>query len=325
MKGSQMTCLNDKRTSSYGLTLVELLVSLFVVGILVSLLLVAVQSTRESARKLTCVGNLRQIAIGISNYVSTYNVFPPGGMENGFSTHVRILPYVGLTPIHDLVDYSSITGRLQFVNKLTYDTPPIYFCPSETIVPGWRGLNTQTSYVGVFGGGIDGRENGVFVTVNDGRFVKPAYIVDGLSNTLLFIETSSFGLETADNIPGVPLQSRIFNMPRNYILPDDIEQFHTDCTDLSVGTQISFSLGGEWPNGSTGLTRLSCIFPKLPRNCMNRGSSTDALYTPSSVHPGAFTVVLADGAVRRFSDSIDTDIWRGLGTRDGGEVVTVPD
>ena len=318
-----MLRLDYKKTSSNGLTLIELLVSLVIVGILASLLLVAVQGTRESARKLTCVGNLRQIGIGVANYVSTYNVFPPGGMENGFSTHVRILPYVELSSVHDLVDYS--LGEIDFYKKFTFDTPAIYLCPSEAVIDDWRGLNTQTSYVGVYGGGVGGQQNGLLVTVSNGRFVKSAQITDGLSNTLLCVETNSFSLQTADNIPGVPLQSRIFNMPRNYILPDELGQFYADCTDLSIGTQSPFSLGGEWSDGSTGTTRLSCIYPKLPRNCLNRGSSTDALYTPSSVHPGAFTVVLADGAVRRFSDSIDTDIWRGLGTRDGGEIVAVPD
>lgn len=92
--------------SRRGLTLVELLVSLAIVGILASLLLVAVQSTRESARKLTCVGNLRQIGIGLSNYLSTYNSFPPGGFENGYSTHIRLLPFVDLPAIHDLIDYN---------------------------------------------------------------------------------------------------------------------------------------------------------------------------------------------------------------------------
>lgn len=314
-------CARD--LSRRGLTLVELMVSLVIVGILASLLLVAVQSTRESARKLTCVGNLRQIGLGMSNYVSTYNAFPPGGFENGYSAHVRILPFVDLPAIHDLFDYSAELDEES--ESLRFDTPAIYCCPSERVIENLRGVNTQTSYVGVFGGGTENRQSGLLITVSDGRFIKPSHVTDGLSNTLVFVETASFSLGSADDISGVPLRSRSFNMPQHYRLPDDIEQFHADCNDLSIGTQTHLSLGGRWLHCSTGLTRMSCIFPKLPRNCMNLGSTTDALYTPSSVHPGAFTVVLADGAVRRFSDSIDTEIWRGLGTRDGGEVVTVPD
>jgi prepilin-type N-terminal cleavage/methylation domain-containing protein len=310
---------------SKGLSLIELLVSLAIVGVLVSLLLVAVQGTRESARKLTCVGNLRQIGLGVSNYVSTYNTFPPGGSDNGYSSHVRILPYVELDAIHDLIDYNYSYVVNEGSEKLNLESPSLFRCPSEMVTTTRLGLITQTSYVGVFAGGTSDRQSGLLITVLDGRFVRPSDVTDGFSNTLLFVETSSFGLETAEDVPGVPLRSRSFRMPRHYILPDDIDQFYADCNNLAIGTQTSLSLGGKWLDGSTGLSRLSCIFPNLPRNCMNRGSTTDALYTPSSVHPGAFTVVLADGAVRRFSDSIDTDVWRGLGTRDGGEIVAVPE
>jgi hypothetical protein len=186
-------------------------------------------------------------------------------------------------------------------------------------------LITQTSYVGVFAGGIEDRQNGLLITIGDGQFVKSSQVIDGLSNTLLFIETGSFGRETVDDIPGVPLRSRSYDMPRAYRFPIDVDQFFADCNDLTVGTQNILSLGGSWMDGSTGVTRMSCVFPNLPRNCMNYGSTVNALYTPSSVHPGAFTVVLADGAVRRFSESIDTEIWRGLGSRDGGEVFTIPE
>jgi prepilin-type N-terminal cleavage/methylation domain-containing protein len=309
--------------SRRGLTLVELLVSLAIVGILASLLLVAVQSTRESARKLTCVGNLRQIGIGLSNYLSTYNSFPPGGFENGYSTHIRLLPFVDLPAIHDLIDYNYELDEDS--ESLRFDTPAVYLCPSERVVENLRNVNTQTSYVGVFRGGSEDRENGLLITVIDGRIIKPSHVVDGLSDTLVFVETASFSLSDFEDISGVPLRSRSFRMPRHYALPTDLEQFFADCNDLSIGTQTQLSLGGRWLHCSTGLTRMSCISPKLPRNCMNLGSTVRALYTPSSVHPGAFTVVLADGAVRRFSESIDTEIWRGLGTRDGGEVVTVPD
>jgi prepilin-type N-terminal cleavage/methylation domain-containing protein len=311
--------IRDRR----GLTLVELVVSLVIIGILLSLLLVAVQGTRESARKVTCVGNLRQIGLGVANYVSTHNAFPPGGLENGYSAHVRILPFVDLPTIHDLIDYSHDLDENS--ESLRFGTPAVYCCPSEPVVENLWGVNTQTSYVGVFGGGPENRQSGLLVTVTDGRFIRPSHVTDGLSNTLLFVETASFGLGTADDISGVPLRSRSFNMPRHYYLPDDVEQFRADCNDLSIGTQTHLSLGGQWLPSSTGLTRMSCIFPNLPRNCMNLGSTVRALYTPSSVHPGAFTVVLADGAVRRFSESIDIQIWQGLGTRDGGEIVTVPD
>jgi prepilin-type N-terminal cleavage/methylation domain-containing protein len=232
-----------------GLTLVELLVSLAIVGILASLLLVAAQGARESARKVTCVGNLRQIGLGVSNYVSTYNAFPPGGFDNGYSTHVRLLPFVDLPAIHDLIDYNHELDEDS--ESLRFDTPAVYRCPSERVFKNSWNVNTQTSYVGVFGGGTESRESGLLVTVTGRRFIKPSYVTDGLSNTLVFVETASFSLGTPDDIAGVPLRSRSFNMPRHYIMPDDIEQFFADCINLSIGTQTHLSLGGEWLPSST--------------------------------------------------------------------------
>ncbi len=74
-------------------TLIEILVVIFIVGLLTALLLPAVQSSREAARRIVCVNNLKQYGIGLNQYVLDYNRFPPGVSGNTqFSFHVLLMP-----------------------------------------------------------------------------------------------------------------------------------------------------------------------------------------------------------------------------------------
>lgn len=107
-----------RRIKSLGFTLVELLTVIAIIGVLVSLLLPAVQSAREAARRMQCTNNLKQIGIGLHNYHSAFRMFPfsstsaaaaPGGTgcQNGFfSWMAMILPQIEQTPLYDQIDFS---------------------------------------------------------------------------------------------------------------------------------------------------------------------------------------------------------------------------
>ncbi len=134
-----------RRKRDSGFTLVELLVVIAIIGILVALLLPAVQSAREAARRMSCNNNLKQLALSVHNYHDTYKVFPtsanhrdprPQLPTNGFSWIAKVLPFLEQQPLHDTLDFNRSLkdgtptdintnwGRIQAVI-------PTLLCPSD--------------------------------------------------------------------------------------------------------------------------------------------------------------------------------------------------
>ncbi len=115
-------CVMIEKKERRGFTLVELLVVIAIIGILVALLLPAVQAAREAARRMSCSNNLRQIGVAMHNYHDTYKVFPPGTINRGESTHASvvanlqfilnhtghmlILPFIEQQPLHDQINFN---------------------------------------------------------------------------------------------------------------------------------------------------------------------------------------------------------------------------
>jgi prepilin-type N-terminal cleavage/methylation domain-containing protein len=111
-------------------TLVELLVVIAIIGILVALLLPAIQAARESARRMDCISRLRQLGIAAHNYHDTMKQFPPhGNYPTHLSSQARMLPYIENAAIHDLVNQT--THWRDTTNTRAYLTPVTFFrCPS---------------------------------------------------------------------------------------------------------------------------------------------------------------------------------------------------
>ncbi len=121
------------RTSSGAFTLVELLVVIAIIGILVALLLPAVQSARESASRMQCANNLKQIGLALLNYHDAMLVFPPGtgGSGTSWSWSARILPYIESQNIHKQIDFSYNYNEVHRINNLAMKTfVDVYICPS---------------------------------------------------------------------------------------------------------------------------------------------------------------------------------------------------
>ncbi len=181
-----------------GFTLVELLVVIAIIGVMVGLLLPAVQSAREAARRMQCSNNLKQITLGLHNYESTYRMFPAGRTTMGISALAAILPYIEQANAQELVDYKVAWNHANNVNA-TRTLISTFLCPSDptTILPSsWAGTNYRANQGSGILWGLPPTDtadpnfgmpepNGVFYLDKRLRFRD---LLDGASHTAAFSE-----------------------------------------------------------------------------------------------------------------------------------------
>jgi prepilin-type N-terminal cleavage/methylation domain-containing protein len=117
-----------------GITLLELLVAIAIIGVLIAMLLPAVQYSREAARRMGCSSNLRQISLAIHSYESQHHVLPPGNASS-YSFLVSILPQMEMEPLYARFNFANSTDVLDPALKadLLDPTFPHYRCPSDGI------------------------------------------------------------------------------------------------------------------------------------------------------------------------------------------------
>ncbi len=321
-------------TGRRAFTLVELLVVIAIIAILIALLLPAVQSAREAARRAQCQNNLKQIGLSILNYESAYQILPPGrirqapgdgGPRQEIPTVFFLLPFFEKLGLFDGFDFKFGTvgqggaNSGEVVNAAVLATRvPVLNCPSDE--PGlffdhdigWvMAPNPKANYVPCFGGGSEADTNeqhekhlrGVFGISDVMGATKIAQIFDGTSNTIMF---------------GEQIQSSSEN---------DIRMLWWSPESTYVMT--GYGNAGVTPNSSVP-DRIKicggvcfCVDKPLDNEpCTHVNSGADLTIFFRSRHPGGVHACRADGSVRFYSDNINAGIWRGLGTRAGGEIVS---
>lgn len=317
-----------------GFTLVELLVVIAIIGILVGLLLPAVQAAREAARKMSCQNNLKQLGLALHNHESVRKQLPPLGdyQSNGnavyWSMQTRLLPYAEQSNLQNLIDYSRPISQQPQVAKIRV---PFLICPSEINdrerPDGPTFVHYPLSYAGNAGEWLimqppQGKGSGVFL-VN--QALRLSAINDGTSNTLAMSEVKAFTPYLRDG--GNP--SAAVTVPQS---PSQVAAFggefksdsgHTEWVDARIhqtGFTTTFSPNQTVPYQLNGITY------DIDFNSMREGRSsvmlTYAVVTSRSYHSGGVNSLLMDGSVRFIAQTIEQGLWRALGTRSSGEVLS---
>ncbi|MEO0531412.1 MAG: DUF1559 domain-containing protein [Planctomycetota bacterium] len=305
-----------------GFTLVELLVVIAIIGVLVALLLPAVQAAREAARRTNCTNNLRQVGLAVMNYAEARDALPAGyefeivgdttrgnhgAVINGFLA--LILPYAEEASL--LATYDFEQGYDHAVNQPAVNTSvAIYQCPST---PGERSMDLLNE-LALFAGGtpdqghtgqatdyfgirnahnaLGDRVDGVFRAVwpdnlsgDSDRPLRLAQITDGTSKTLMLVEMSG--------------------RPERYVQGRSLGvQAYYAGAWAGINGEMLYSID---PSVETAPARGDCFI-----NC-------NSFYTPYSFHPGGFNAMLCDGSVHFLADDLVFANWWGLvQPNDGG-------
>lgn len=318
------------RSPRGGFTLVELLVCIGIIGLLLSLLLAGIQSARESARRMQCLNNIRQIALACQEFEAAHGSFPRtvngidgnrGGISESLSPHVQLLPYLDQVALFDSIDLSEparSTGEppTSSLNPQALEVfVPVFVCPSDDLATG--GATNYRACMGI-GPGIHGNATWEYGNGSGAwkawRKVRTAEITDGLSNTVLFGEKL-----TGDRDPDRYTPWRdVADMPVPGGLKT-IAQAETVCARVGR-TPKHLSYGGAaWLLGGYEQSWYNHLL--APNSPTPDCGYVYGAYSARSFHPVGVNVSLVDGSARFISDGIDLSIWRAMSTRRRGEVV----
>lgn len=330
-------------------TLVELLVVIAIIGILIGMLLPAVQSVREAARRITCANNIRQMSLATLNYESAHMAFPATwaaagdpetGNVDGWSVQAQILPFLEQANLYSEIEFSlsynaaenaqvNINGQIQ---RLAIARIPVYLCPSE--IRDELRVNSDGPYhyplnyaanAGdwfVYDPGTKRTGPGAMTTNRENSISS---FTDGTSNTLFYGEVKAY--------------TPYF---RNAGITGDLSKPADPATLISMGGDFKTDSGHtEWVDGRTHQSSFTATF--APNTVVSYFDSADgveydvdwtnqqegksltastfAAVTSRSYHPGGVNTGRADGSVKFFNQDISIEVWTALATRNGGEVV----
>lgn len=331
-----------KRAKAF--TLVELLVVIAIIGVLVAMLLPAVQQVRGAARRINCANNLHQIYLAVANHESAHRKYPTsfdaplGQITRGsWSIHAKLLPMLEQRTAFDRVDFDT-DWHEQVDSGIPALQVPAYSCPSD-FNAGTRQQNGaafvhSTSYGFNMGSWFvfdpaTGRSGDGAFRVNEPT--THGSFSDGLSNTLAAADVKSF-------------TSYIRNVGSfDGSFPTSEDFFNGMSAQLKLGPSRENNTGHTvWSDGRVHHAGFTTVFTPntvvtydfqgekydIDFNSQQEGRDlsrpTYAAVTSRSHHQQGVNVCRMDGSVDFFSDGIDIQVWRALGTARGSEVFTSP-
>lgn len=308
--------------SRRGFTIIELLVAIIVIFVLTGLLLVAVSSAREAARRAQCSNNLRQLALALNGYANAYGVYPQTHNGRGYSPHVVMLPYLEQTAAYAAINFSDRSGELASKSNQTVSMTSlsVFQCPTDYLnhLP-----NGMTNYAGNrgYGYGESGAaaNNGLFTQPRRSGSVSVSGVTDGTSSTVAFSEwlVGPGEFRIVDEYRSV----FVANPPTDEMMP--LDQFVPQCRTLNIheAERTPIPKGRAWMFGDSGHTIYNHNMKVNERSCTNGGLVQQGSWSAGSLHRGGAFSAFADGHVRFVKQTVELSTWRALGSRNGGESV----
>jgi prepilin-type N-terminal cleavage/methylation domain-containing protein len=345
-----------RRRLRSGFTLIELLVVIAIIGVLIALLLPAVQAAREAARRAQCINNLKQIGISMHNYHDVFDALPFGHGPfgwNDWNAHTFLLPFLEQTNVYNSVNFSNgISGAApNNPQNLTIQRVQmnVLLCPSDALrltspyghtnYTANDGSNPQffgSQFSGMFGwvvnsnpeASLDNKQN----LGRTGTSIRFRDVTDGLSMTAAFSEKVK-GIGNSNQGQRDPLKptANIFqvNFTPSAANPDTIPQpYYNLCIAINPNTRAlptTEAMGNHWWSGHPYAGRYNHVMLPNTWSCLypiNGLTNGNGAVPPSSRHPGIVNVLFGDGTVRPIKSTVSTTIWWALGTRAGGEAVS---
>lgn len=321
-------------------TLVELLVVVAIIGVLVALLLPAVQAAREAARRMSCSNNLKQIGLALQNFESVNKNFPSSlrpaavdaaGLFSGWSAHAQILPYLENANLYQGINFEQPYSSQSSISAVRVKA---FICPAE--IRSTSRFDAAGSVVHVPPNYATNQGpwfifNPVTREGSAGAFrhyqsLRPSEFTDGLSTTLSFSEVKAN-----------------WSYLRNSSVSSATQAMPTTANELcNLGGDFKQNGShGEWVDGKAHETAFTTAFPPNAKIvCAASGSGevdwisqsegrsatvpTFAAFAARSYHPAGVVTNCMDGSVHVIANNIDREVWQALSTRGGGESAGVP-
>ncbi|MDR1269811.1 MAG: DUF1559 domain-containing protein [Planctomycetaceae bacterium] len=340
------------RSSLFGFTLVELLVVIAIIGVLIALLLPAVQAAREAARRMQCSNNLKQMGLALHTYHDTYESFvafksgpkysrttPVYDIWNMYSYIIHLLPFVEQTARYEQI-YSYCHSLDDDDATEFKGTVNCYFCPSDgnankpsdsgAAAAGLPG-HTKISYMACMGDAFGGTQEwnnngikrGIFMGPHD-KWTSFSTVTDGTSNTVAFSESVTYatmnGTDLKGNIAvlgaGTSITDGNWSNNRATIRQQCLAaRDSADSRQITNPAEDKFNCRGwDWRGAPPQNAFSTVLQPNSPSCAENtQPKYGQVLMTATSNHTGGVNVSMTDGSVRFISDTID----HGAITNDG--------
>ena len=318
--------LTIDRPKSTGFTLVELLVVITIIGILISLLLPAVQAAREAARRMQCQNNLKQLALGCLQHETAQGFLPTGGWlwywagdpDRGFDRRqiggwtYNVLPYVEQQVLHDMGAGMSVTDKKAAASKRAQTALPIFYCPTRrSAVPypnHYNQLNinpvptaAHTDYAA--NTGTNTAWDTTYINFPDPSTVdSPGFVWPDVS-TMTGVIYASSTVQIAQIPDGT---TNTYLVGEKYLIADHYTDSPDSDDDEPIYCGMDFDMN-RWTSTD--------VLPQQDR------AGVSAPYSFGSAHAAGFNMAFCDGSVRSISYSIDPNTHANLGNREDGQPI----